>query len=624
MKQHARILLVEDNEINQEVGMELLRQAHFLVDLAQNGAEALDKIQSCRYDLVLMDVRMPVMDGLEACRLLRCMPLYEALPVVAMSANTLEADRLRCLAAGMSDFLAKPLEPGQLWRALRKWLPAQPAQTATHAPEICIEGIDSAPALRRMLGSTGLYFATLSKFCTLQENVVQQIRAALDHDDWETASRHAHTLKGVAASIGANRLVEESDALESMLSQQRPRAEAEAPLLALEVHMRTLVCAIRSTSWSAQLQQGAVAKSRQQVLVIDDSPEIQLIIIALLAEDYWVQTADNGARGLALAALEPLPDLILLDIVMPGLSGHEVCRRLKADPVTRPIPVIFLTSMKGDSDEEEGLALGAVDYIAKPISGAILRARVRTHVSLKLAYDQIREKNLALAVEVSHQSQELKFIQDVTIFAMASLAETRDNETGLHLHRTQTHIRALAEHLRTHPRFSAQLTQENIELIYKSAPLHDIGKVGIPDSILLKPGRLTAEEYAVMKTHAALGREAIEKAERQMGYSAPFLAFAKEITGSHQEKWDGSGYPEGLAGESIPVSARLMALADVYDALVSARPYKVALSHEQAAGIISAGRGKHFDPDIVDAFLALQEQFKESTLRFQDHCASKI
>ena len=357
---------------------------------------------------------------------------------------------------------------------------------------------------------------------------------------------------------------------------------------------------------------------RPTVLVIDDSPELLSIINGLLKHDYRIMAANGGARGLQLAAGEPKPDVILLDIMMPGLSGFEVCRRLKADRATRGIPVIFLTSRNEEADEEEGFTLGAADFIGKPISGTILRARVKTQLSMKLASDFIKDKNVFLINEVAKRAKELEFIQNVTILAMASLAETRDNETGNHLRRTQYYIRALAEHLQLHPRFSLALTRSNIELIFKSAPLHDIGKVGIPDIILLKPGKLTAEEFEIMKTHAALGKEAIERAEQQMGRSAPFLGFAKEIAGSHQEKWDGSGYPQGLAGELIPISARLMAVADVYDALISRRPYKAPMSHERATTIIAEGRGSHFDPDIVDAFLSIEHQFREIATRFQD------
>ncbi len=362
------------------------------------------------------------------------------------------------------------------------------------------------------------------------------------------------------------------------------------------------------------LKDGAAAS--ESVLVIDDSPEILAIVNELLKNDYRIKAANGGEKGLRLAALTPRPDLILLDIMMPDLNGHEVCRRLKADPATRDIPVIFLTAMNNEEDEQAGFELGAVDYIAKPISGPILRARVKTHLSMKVSADFIKGKNVFLVGEVSKRARELEFIQDVTILAMASLAETRDNETGNHLRRTQHYVRALAEHLQRHPHFSLLLTPTNIELIYKSAPLHDIGKVGIPDQILLKPGRLTAEEFEIMKTHTVLGKEAIENAERQMGRSVPYLGIAKEIACSHQEKWDGSGYPQGLKGASIPVSARLMAVADVYDALISHRVYKAGMSHQQASEIIVAGRGSHFDPDVVDAFIAICAEFDAIARRF--------
>jgi putative two-component system response regulator len=365
----------------------------------------------------------------------------------------------------------------------------------------------------------------------------------------------------------------------------------------------------------------SVDEARDTVLVIDDSPEILGVVNELLKSDYRLKAANGGEKGLRLAAADPKPDIILLDIMMPDLSGHEVCRRLKAERSTRDIPVIFLTAMNNEADEETGFALGAVDYIAKPISGPILLARVKTQLVMKRAADFIKDKNVFLVGEVSKRAKEMEFVQDVTILALASLAETRDNETGNHLRRTQRYVRALAEHLQRHPHFSLVLTRTNIEIICKSAPLHDIGKVGIPDHILLKAGKLTAEEFEVMKTHTTLGREAMEKAEQEMGRSAPFLAFAKEIAHSHQEKWDGSGYPEGLAGDRIPISARLMAVADVYDALISTRPYKTPMTHEEASAILAGGRGTHFDPDIVDAFLDLRHEFKSIAARFRDGVA---
>jgi putative two-component system response regulator len=354
------------------------------------------------------------------------------------------------------------------------------------------------------------------------------------------------------------------------------------------------------------------------ILVVDDSPVNLSSISALLKDHYRIKVANNGERGLKIASADPLPDLILLDIMMEGIDGYEVCQRLKADPKTAGIPIIFLTGKAEVEDEEKGLHLGAVDYITKPISPPIVLARVKTHLILKASADFLINQNQFLETEVTKRTKEIQAIQDVTIMTLASLAETRDNDTGNHIRRTQHYIKVLAEHLKTHPRFSDVLTPANIEMLFKSAPLHDIGKVGIPDHILLKPGRLTDEEFNLMKNHSALGCESMVKAEEKLGMQVSFLRFAKEISYSHHEKWDGSGYPEGLAGDAIPVSARLMALADVYDALISQRVYKNGMSHEVATNIILEGRGKHFDPDVVDAFISLQEDFKVIAKRYAD------
>jgi putative two-component system response regulator len=354
------------------------------------------------------------------------------------------------------------------------------------------------------------------------------------------------------------------------------------------------------------------------ILVVDDTPANLSLMTGLLRDEYQVKAAIDGEKALRIAQARPAPDLILLDIMRPGMDGYEVCRRLKADPATRDIPVIFLTARSGVEDEKMGLDLGAVDYITKPISPPIVMARVRNHLVLKASADFLRDKAEFLEREVGKRTAEVVAIQDVTILVMASLAETRDSDTGNQIRRTQHYVRALALKLREQPRLAALLDDRYVAMLFKSAPLHDIGKVGIPDRILLKPGKLTPEEFELMKTHTTLGRDAIRSAERQLGMSVDFLTLAKEIAYSHQEKWDGSGYPEGLKGEAIPLSARMMALADVYDALISRRVYKEGMPHEQAMAIIAEGRGRHFDPDMVDAFLAIHEEFRAIAQRFVD------
>lgn len=357
---------------------------------------------------------------------------------------------------------------------------------------------------------------------------------------------------------------------------------------------------------------------RPTVMVVDDTPQNLSLMHELLRGDYRVLVADSGARALKLLQAGARPDLMLLDIMMPAMDGYELLGRLQQEPQTATLPVIFLTSRSDVDDETRGLALGAVDYITKPISPPILLARVRTHLLLKASADFLRDKAAFLEAEVARRTRELQAIQDVAVLAMSSMAETRDNETGNHILRTQRYVRRLAEQLREHPRFRAQLTPACIEQLYKSAPLHDIGKVGIPDHILLKPGPLTAQEFELMKTHTTIGCAAIERAERALGMELDFLRLAKEIALSHQEKWDGSGYPQGLAGDAIPVSARLMAVADVYDALISRRVYKPAFSHERALEVLREGRGRHFDPDVLDAFLAVHEDFHAIALSHAD------
>ncbi len=305
--------------------------------------------------------------------------------------------------------------------------------------------------------------------------------------------------------------------------------------------------------------------SKCLVMIVDDTEHNIDILVASLAETCELSVALDGESALE-DACKNIPDLILLDIMMPGIDGYEVCRRLKKDKRTCDVPVIFITAMSDADNEEAGLNLGAVDYITKPINPALVKARVRNQLELKIHRDRLGEL-------VQQRTAELERTQEVTFEGLGTLAEYRDPETGGHIKRTKNYVKLLAEKLAEKQKYKDFLTKENIALLYKSAPLHDIGKVGVPDSILLKPGKLTEEEFEQIKKHTVYGRDAILKAQEKLG-NGSFLHFALEIAESHQEKWDGSGYPNGWSGESIPVSGRLMALADVYDALISKRVYK--------------------------------------------------
>jgi len=359
------------------------------------------------------------------------------------------------------------------------------------------------------------------------------------------------------------------------------------------------------------------ATDNEVVMVVDDSPENLLDLSELLeGAGYRVKVANCGRTALHLAEQQPKPALILLDITMPEMNGHEVFKQLSSQAATAEIPVIFLTARDTTEDEERAFDGGIADYIIKPIKPSVVLARVRNQLLVRRARNWLVDQNLALEAEVARRMRENELIQAVSMRALAHLAETRDCETGQHIQRTQGYITVLATRLANHPRFAATLDQKYIETLACSAPLHDIGKVGIPDRILLKPGKLSAEEWAIMKTHTVLGSDAIAFAERDQGASMGFLTQAKEIARWHHERWDGAGYPDGLCGDAIPLSARLMALADVFDALISKRVYKTAIPFAEVRRIIGSERGRQFDPDITDCFLAACDEFEAIALHY--------
>jgi putative two-component system response regulator len=363
--------------------------------------------------------------------------------------------------------------------------------------------------------------------------------------------------------------------------------------------------------YTSDLPPATVHDQETKILLVDDNTtNLQILRDTLDGQGYKLLIAKNGQRALNIAH-KAKPSIILLDIMMPEMDGYEVCHHLKANPVTEHIPVIFITALTDAGDEAKGLALGAVDYITKPINPELVRARVRNHLELKNYQDHLEHL-------VLKRTQELARTQAVMIESLATLAEYRDPETGGHIKRTQNYVKALAVHLKDHPKFRNELNDEIIELLYLSAPLHDIGKVGVRDHILLKPGRLSDEEFREMKKHTIYGHEALQLTEQKLGKNT-FLRYAREIAYTHQEKWDGTGYPQGLKGTEIPLGGRLMALADVYDALISKRVYKPPMPHEKAARILKEAQGTHFDPDIVDAFIELEDTFRNIALTFADY-----
>jgi putative two-component system response regulator len=355
----------------------------------------------------------------------------------------------------------------------------------------------------------------------------------------------------------------------------------------------------------------------QTILVVDDAPANLTLLAGLLDQTYRVKLASSGAKALELAQRSP-PDLILLDVMMPGMDGYEVCRQLKQGERTRHIPVIFLTAMHEAEDETRGFEVGGADYITKPITPVVVKARVKTHLQNKAFQDFLNQRNVTLQSQLETQIAQLDRLRDSTLHIMISFAEFRDEDTGNHVKRTQEYVRVLATRLWELGLHHDQLDPHRIRLIAKSAPLHDIGKVAIPDSILLKPAKLTPEEFEVMKGHPMHGWDMLHRAASRLGEDTDFLRYAMEIARSHHEKWNGSGYPDRLVGEGIPLSARLMAVADVYDALISRRPYKEPFPHEAAMRMIDEGSGQHFDPQIVQALHDTEDTITAIAREWQD------
>ena len=348
---------------------------------------------------------------------------------------------------------------------------------------------------------------------------------------------------------------------------------------------------------------------KPRLLIVDDTQSNLEVLLGILSDDYDVRVALDGEKALRLVG-RIQPHLILLDVMMPQMDGYEVCRRIRAMEDMRDVPILFLTARNDDESETAGLSLGAVDYIIKPFNPEVIKFRIRNQLEFKQHRDLLKRQSDHLAILVEERTHQLRRTLQVMLTSLGSLAEYRDNETGGHIRRTQHLVQALATQLAGKSRWKSLLNPTLIEHYATAAPLHDIGKVGIPDHILRKPAALTPEETQQMKRHALLGYEVLREAMGQLN-NDPLVVIAADLAKSHHEKWDGSGYPDGLVGEQIPLGGRLMAVADVYDALVSERVYKKSIPHAQAVQIICQGRGSHFDPEVVDVFLEIEGSLPE-------------
>jgi putative two-component system response regulator len=358
-------------------------------------------------------------------------------------------------------------------------------------------------------------------------------------------------------------------------------------------------------------------KKPANIMIVDDTPQnLKLLSELLKKQGYYVRPLPSGTFALRAAETEK-PDLILLDINMPIMDGFEVCRKLKENERLKDIPVLFISALNDTQDKVFAFNAGGQDYITKPFQFEEVIARVKTHLKLRFLQQELERHNHELEGLVAEQVKDISDSQVATIIALAKLAESRDDDTGKHIERVQIFCRLLAERMGEMPKYASAISKTFVENIFYAAPLHDVGKVGIADHILLKPGKLTPEEFEIMKTHTTIGWKTLEAVREKYPKSA-LITMGIAIAHYHHEKWDGSGYPEKLAGEAIPLEARIMAIADVYDAVRSKRVYKEAFTHEKSRQIILEGKGKHFAPDAVDAFMAIEDRFDRIRTQMTD------
>jgi putative two-component system response regulator len=356
--------------------------------------------------------------------------------------------------------------------------------------------------------------------------------------------------------------------------------------------------------------------ARQQILIVDDSPESRSILSRILSS-YQTSAVCDGTEALRLLESQPPPDLALLDVMLPDVGGFEICRRMKADERLREIPVVFITGLGEVEHEARAFELGAVDYITKPFSPAVVRARVRTHLALQEAREELARQNLVLEEQVLARTGQLedalKQLRDgslETIIRLCRAAEYKDEDTGDHVLRVGYFAAAVARRL--------HLAEADVEALLWAAPMHDIGKIGVPDRILTKPGKLDANEWQVMTKHTGIGGRILA------GSTSHVIKLAEVVALTHHEKWDGTGYPRGLKGEAIPLPGRIVAVVDVFDALTSRRPYKEAFSFEKSFALVQKSRGSAFHPRVADAFLAIESEVIEIKASYPDRGVSPL
>ncbi len=355
----------------------------------------------------------------------------------------------------------------------------------------------------------------------------------------------------------------------------------------------------------------------KKILIVDDNRANLEELKIILKKDNYITIAIEDAKKVRASVLVYKPDLVLMDVAMPEMSGFDLCERLLRDPVIKKIPIILVMADYSLKDIAKGFQKGAVDYITKPFNKTEVRTRVALHLKIHDLTTELENKNKYLQSLVNEKVKQISKTQMETIFSLAKLAQSRDDDTGRHIERVQKYCYALSVELAKTSKFKNIINENFIKNIVYASPLHDIGKVAIPDSILLKPGKLTPDEFDKMKLHTIYGAETLEDVHKKFGANE-FIEMGISIAKYHHERWDGTGYPENLKDVEIPLAARIMAIADVYDALSTKHVYKEEFLHEKCVKIIKEGRGTQFDPDITDAFVIINDDFRRIRRLFDD------
>ncbi|MDR0868210.1 MAG: response regulator [Planctomycetota bacterium] len=648
----ARVLIVDDIATNLKIVQGLLAPFAMRFDVANSGRQAIDLARRNAYDLILMDHMMPEMDGIEATRQIRKLGNESRkVPIIALTANAVAGMREVFLSHGFNGYLSKPIELDKLNAVVENWIPrakrvaprtvitpspptdaivAPNTTNTTNAPRpdatrpdvarpenppadplaglaVALAGkIDVAAGLRGTGNKPAFYLDILDTYAEDAKARLTKLFAPATDAEWKSFITHVHALKSASASVGAAKISAAAKELENA-GRGGDAAFIQANLPAFTTELAAVAAAISAALSSdkspapaeSPAEPNAVAATNtRRLLLVDDNPTNLEVGRGALAEVYEVLTAPSAAQMFALLK-QTAVDLILLDVDMPEMDGYAAIKILKNDEATRNIPVIFLSAQTDHASELSGLSLGALDYVSKPFSPPLLRKRLELHL-------RMNDVNNYLQTMVAEKTQNVTRLQNKILQTVANLVEYRDGETGDHIERTQRVLEILVRAMLAEGVYRAEAAGWDIDLLLQSSQLHDVGKIAIKDSILQKPGKLTAAEFEEMKKHARFGVDIVERIGA--GDGSEFLGYAKIFAGAHHEKWDGTGYPAGLRGEEIPLLGRLMAIADVYDALTSERPYKKPFSHSEAVGIILDGDGKHFDPVLVRLFMRHKDE----------------